>query len=45
LHTSDRKLRLYTWREHLAFLLRTCASAGRTLRRRDHCFVWYDGRR
>jgi glycosyltransferase involved in cell wall biosynthesis len=45
LHTSDRKVRLYTWREHLAFLLRTCASAGRTLRRRDQCFVWYDGRR
>ena len=45
LHTSDRKLRLYTWREHLAFLLRTCASAGRTLRRRDQCSVWYDGRR
>src|SRR5882762_7432623 len=45
LHTSDRKLRLYTWREHLAFLLRTCVSAGRTLRRRAHSFVSYDGRR
>ena len=43
--TSDRKARLYTWREHLAFLLRFAASGGRALRRRESCSVWYDGRR
>jgi glycosyltransferase involved in cell wall biosynthesis len=43
--TSDRKARLYSWREHLAFLFRFLASGGRALRRRDSCSVWYDGRR
>jgi glycosyltransferase involved in cell wall biosynthesis len=43
--TSDRKARLYTLREHLAFLLRLVVSRGRTLRDRDACHVWYDGRR
>ena len=43
--TSDRKTRLYTTREHLAFLLRTLLTGGRTLRRREDCSVWYDGRR
>ncbi len=45
LHTSARKLRLYTWREMAVFMLRTAISGGRTLRRPDECFVWYDGRR
>lgn len=43
--TSSRKLRLYTIRETAGFLLRTLLSGGRTLTRRDACFVWYDGRR
>lgn len=45
LSTSDRKVRCYTWREHLAFMAKTCLSGGRTLRDRDACFPWYDGRR
>jgi glycosyltransferase involved in cell wall biosynthesis len=45
LATSDRKIRLYSWREHLAFFARTLASGGRTLRRREDCPTWYDGRR
>ncbi len=45
LRTSDRKARLYTLREHLAFLLKFLARGGRTLRDRDACHVWYDGRR
>ena len=43
--TSDRKLRLYTKREHFLFLLKTLVLAGRTLRDRDACYTWYDGRR
>jgi glycosyltransferase involved in cell wall biosynthesis len=43
--TSDRKARLYSPREHLAFLAKTLLTAGRTLRRREDCSVWYDGRR
>ena len=45
LRSSDRKARLYTWSEMALFLLRTIASRGRTLRSRDACFAWYDGRR
>jgi len=45
LRTSDRKLRLYRWREHLRFLVKTFLTGGRTLRRREDCSVWYDGRR
>jgi glycosyltransferase involved in cell wall biosynthesis len=45
LRTSDRKLRLYSKREHLAFFLKTLLHGGRNLRRRDSCYVWYDGRR
>jgi glycosyltransferase involved in cell wall biosynthesis len=45
LRTSDRKARLYRWHEHLGFLLKTFATGGRTLRRREDCSVWYDGRR
>jgi len=45
LATSDRKVRLYSVREHFAFLLKVSLSAGRALRDRDACFPWYDGRR
>lgn len=45
LRTSDRKARLYSKREHLAFMLKTLLRAGRTLRDRKACYVWYDGRR
>jgi glycosyltransferase involved in cell wall biosynthesis len=45
LRTSDRKARLYRPREHLAFFLKTLVTGGRTLRRREDCAVWYDGRR
>jgi len=45
LSTSDRRIRLYTFGEHFAFLVKTSLSAGRTLRDRSACFPWYDGRR
>jgi glycosyltransferase involved in cell wall biosynthesis len=45
LRTSDRKVRLYSWREHGAFLAKTLFTGGRTLRSREACRVWYDGRR
>ncbi len=43
--TSDRKLRLYGWRELFWFMVKTVVSRGRTLRSREDCFAWYDGRR
>jgi GT2 family glycosyltransferase len=43
--TSDRKARLYTWREHAAFMWRMLTGGRRTLRSRDACSPWYDGRR
>jgi glycosyltransferase involved in cell wall biosynthesis len=45
LRTSNRKLRLYGWREFFRFMVKTVVSRGRTLRSRRDCFVWYDGRR
>jgi glycosyltransferase involved in cell wall biosynthesis len=45
LHTSDRKMHLYSWREIVTFMLRAAASPGRTFRNPQHCFAWYDGRR
>ena len=45
LRTSNRKLRLYGWREFFRFMVKTVASRGRTLKSREDCFVWYDGRR
>jgi len=45
LRTSERKLRLYTFRDFLSFLVKTALTGGRTLRTRDDCKVWYDGRR
>jgi hypothetical protein len=43
--TSHRKYYLYTAREGLTFFLRTILTRGRTLRRAEDCFQWYDGRR
>jgi glycosyltransferase involved in cell wall biosynthesis len=43
--TSDRKLRLYSWGELCRFGLKTIVSGGRTLRNRQDCFAWYDGKR
>jgi glycosyltransferase involved in cell wall biosynthesis len=45
LQTSARKKYLYTPGEHLAFMLKTIVRGGRTLRSRDECYPWYDGRR
>jgi hypothetical protein len=45
LATSDRKVHLYGWREHLAFLARFLLTGARALRRREDCSIWYDGRR
>jgi glycosyltransferase involved in cell wall biosynthesis len=45
LRTSDRKARLYTKREHFVFMLKTLLLGGRTLRDRNACYAWYDGRR
>lgn len=43
--TSGRKARLYTWRESLRFMVRAIWSPFRTMKTRDACFIWYDGRR
>jgi glycosyltransferase involved in cell wall biosynthesis len=43
--TSGRKAELYTPKEHLAFLWRMATRGRRTLRSREGCSVWYDGRR
>lgn len=43
--TSARKVHLYTPWEHLRFLARTVLGFGRTLRSREACPTWYDGRR
>jgi glycosyltransferase involved in cell wall biosynthesis len=43
--TSSRKAHLYTIPEYLWFITRTVFSAGRTLKNRDACVPWYDGRR
>jgi glycosyltransferase involved in cell wall biosynthesis len=45
LATSDRKARLYTKGEYLRFMLKTLVLGGRTLRDRNACYSWYDGRR
>jgi hypothetical protein len=45
LRTSGRKVRLYSKTEYLKLLARIVLSGGRTLRSRDECFAWYDGRR
>jgi glycosyltransferase involved in cell wall biosynthesis len=43
--TSARKVELYTCGEHLAFMWRMLSAGRRTLRSREACSVWYDGRR
>ena len=43
--TSARKMHLYTGREHLLFLARTMLGFGKTLKSREACHTWYDGRR
>ena len=43
--TSGRKMHLYTRKQHLSFLMRTILTGGKTVRNRDACHVWYDGKR
>lgn len=43
--TSGRKMHLYKPRDHLWFLVKAIFTGGRTLRDRDACYVWYDGKR
>ncbi len=43
--TSARKLHLYSISEHLRFMLRTVLGLGGTLKSREACHTWYDGRR
>jgi glycosyltransferase involved in cell wall biosynthesis len=45
LATSARKAELYSLREHLAFGWKMLTAGRRTLRSREGCSVWYDGRR
>jgi glycosyltransferase involved in cell wall biosynthesis len=45
LHTSNRKLQLYSWRELIRFGAKTLVTGGRSLRSRADCQPWYDGRR
>lgn len=43
--TSARKVHLYTFREHLGFVIKASFFRTRTLTNREACFTWYDGRR
>jgi glycosyltransferase involved in cell wall biosynthesis len=43
--TSARKMKLYTMREHLRFLLRAIFNQRRALTSREEAHLWYDGRR
>jgi len=43
--TSGRKAQLYSRWEHVRFLARTVLGGGRTLKSREECLIWYDGRR
>jgi len=45
LTTSARKIRLYSSREYIFFLLRSFLGLGRTFKDRAACGPWYDGRR
>lgn len=45
LMTSGRKVELYSYGEHLAFMWKMLTAGRRTLRSREACSVWYDGRR
>ena len=43
--TSDRKVRLYSWRELLGFMGNFVLRPRRSLRNAAECQPWYDGRR
>jgi glycosyltransferase involved in cell wall biosynthesis len=43
--TSARKMRLYTMREHLRFLIYAIFNKRRMLTSREEAHLWYDGRR
>jgi glycosyltransferase involved in cell wall biosynthesis len=43
--TSGRKLKLYSRRAHLRLLVRALLRPSTTLKNRDACDIWYDGRR
>lgn len=43
--TSGRKTRLYTLGDHLKFIARSFYMGRRLCRTRQHCGIWYDGRR
>ncbi|MBI3417756.1 MAG: glycosyltransferase [Verrucomicrobia bacterium] len=45
LKTSARKMHLYSSREYLWFLARSVLGLGGTLKKRESCGIWYDGRR
>ena len=45
LTTSARKMKLYTLREHLRYLVKIILSNGRALSNREAAHLWYDGRR
>ena len=43
--TSGRKAHLYSSREHIRFVWRALRAPFRTMKRRESCDLWYDGRR
>ena len=43
--TSGRKARLYSWGESARFLGQVVLSPFGTMKRKDRCDIWYDGRR
>ena len=43
--TSPRKVELYTLRQHLWFMAKAFLLPGRTMRSREACYIWYDGKR
>lgn len=45
LMTSGRKAHLYSPAENARFLLRVLATPFRTMKRKEDCDIWYDGRR
>jgi glycosyltransferase involved in cell wall biosynthesis len=43
--TSDRKVRLYSMRENLSFMLQAALRPQRVMKDKAACYAWYDGRR
>jgi glycosyltransferase involved in cell wall biosynthesis len=43
--TSPRKVELYTVRQHVWFMAKAFLLPGRTMRSREACYIWYDGKR